>query len=215
MNRHPADALAVRLGPEAPQGLVVVLHGVGADAADMTPVATQLLGQLPGHAAAVLDAPEPFDGGDRGRQWFSIAGVTDVNRGARTEAALPPLWTRIEALLAHERLTASQLILLGFSQGAVMTLASAALGRPFAAGIALAGRLPVEPRPPGPGAPRLFISHGEGDPMVAFADGRQAARRLAAAGFQVRFGRVPHLGHGVIPAQLAHAVAFLRQSPMS
>ena len=67
--------------------LALLLHGVGAQGADMGGLAEALA--LPGLAFAAPDAPFPFDAapGSPGRQWFSVSGVTAANRAARVAAA--------------------------------------------------------------------------------------------------------------------------------
>jgi phospholipase/carboxylesterase len=67
----------------APQILIIVLHGVGADAGSMRPLAQHLHCENPNAAIVIPDAPIPFDLGDGGYQWFSIKGVTDYNRQVR------------------------------------------------------------------------------------------------------------------------------------
>ena len=67
--------------------LVMFLHGVGANGADLAPLANILLPFLPASVFAAPDGPERFDGGGSGRQWFSVAGVTQANRSERVQHA--------------------------------------------------------------------------------------------------------------------------------
>ncbi|NKC34653.1 esterase, partial [Roseomonas sp. BU-1] len=126
--------------------LVVLLHGVGGDAAGMVPLAETWGEALPGLATLTLDGPEPFDGGPGGRQWFSLRGITPEVRRRRAMDALPGLLARIEAERAALGLDEAAVSLAGFSQGAIMALAAVAQGWRGRSVIALAGRLPLAPR---------------------------------------------------------------------
>lgn len=207
----PSRPTARRLGARRPDQLIVLLHGVGASGESLAPLAEHLVRGDDRTAAVLLEGPQPFDGGGPGRQWFSIAGVTPDNRAERVMAALPSLWDRLEALMIEEGLDASRLVLIGFSQGAILTLASAALGRAFGAGVALSGRLPLPPAPAHARSPRLLLVHGSADAVIPLAEGRQAAERLGDAGFAVRFEERRGLGHGIDAPELELVTNFSRR----
>lgn len=205
-----SDPAAWRLGAQKPKRLIAVLHGVGDSAQGLMPVGEYLVQNLADTAAVVLDGHQPWDGGvGMGRQWFSLSGVSFDNLNDRVAEALPLLWARLDKLVADEGLTHAELVLFGFSQGAMMTLSSAATGRSFAAGLAFSGRLAAPIGPPLPGSPRLFITHGLQDGVVPAADGERAARELTAAGYKVTFGTVSGLAHSIALTQLEAAVKFL------
>ena len=67
--------------------LVILLHGVGATGADLAATGDALLDFLPDAVFASPDAPNPFDGGGVGRQWFSVLGINAFNRAQRVERA--------------------------------------------------------------------------------------------------------------------------------
>ena len=71
----------------AHQNLVILLHGVGSNGADFAALGKALQGFLPDAAFAPPNAPNPFDGGGLGRQWFSVVGVNAANRAERVEQA--------------------------------------------------------------------------------------------------------------------------------
>jgi phospholipase/carboxylesterase len=204
-----SDPAAWRLGPPKAKRLIAVLHGVGDSAQGLMPIGEYLVQNLPDTAAVVLDGHQQWDGGPPGRQWFSLSGVSFDNLEGRVAEAMPLLWARLDKLVADEGLTHAELVLFGFSQGAMMTLSSAATGRTFAAGLAFSGRLAAPIDPPRPGSPRLFITHGLQDGVVPAADGERAARQLTAAGYKVTFGTVANLAHSIALPQLEAAAKFL------
>jgi phospholipase/carboxylesterase len=207
--RHPADALGWRIGPTSGDSLLLLLHGVGASAQDLVPVAQALCATNARRVCVLLDGPAPFDGGGSGRQWFSVAGVTPQNRAERVAPALPLLAARIAALAAAEGLTTRDVTLLGFSQGAILTLGLAAAGYSFGHGVALAGRLAGPVQPATSASPRLWLSHGVADPVIPISESISAEQRLAAAGFDTVFLPIEGLGHTIALEQIQAADRWL------
>lgn len=192
-----AIIVPIALGASRPEGLAIVLHGVGANAAAMMPVAEVLAAADPSLRVLALDAPEPFDGGGAGRQWFSVRGVTDANRPARVAAALPTLWAFVEAERERHALAPEAVTLVGFSQGAIMTLAAAARGHRFGRAIAIAGRLVPPVRQAQRGAPRITLLHGSDDSVIPATEAAFAACRLRSTGYDVETTISEGTGHSI------------------
>lgn len=195
-----------------PRRLIVLLHGVGSSARDMAGVGETLAQGVPGARVLVPDGFDPFDGGGAGRQWFSVRGVTPQNRVERIDGILPRLLDWIETRRLEAGLATGAAGLFGFSQGAILSLAAAAQGYAAGAVVAAAGRLAVPVAPPTATSPRLLLLHGLADGVIPAPEGEDAARRLAEAGYGVRFAPEPGLGHGVSPAQIRAAAAWFDQT---
>jgi len=198
-----------------PESLVILLHGVGADGANLVPLGEALEDFLPDALFASPDALDPFDGGGPGRQWFSILGVNDANRTERIERAR----AGFDRVLAREIERAGlvgrldRVALFGFSQGAMLSLDALVDGRwPVAAVVAASGRLstPVGPKPAS--ATPVLILHGAWDDVIPAAEADRARRVLEGAGFEVEAHVYPALGHGVSPEGLRAAGRFLAKS---
>lgn len=202
-----------RLAPTGkPDRMVVLLHGVGSSGAAMLPLAEALREFLPTALILAPDGPHPFDGGAPGapgRQWFSIRQITPAERPARIEGALPSLLEWLPKELSAAGLPASALSLVGFSQGAILSLSATALGLNCAAVVAFAGRLAHEPQPASRTSPALYLGHGEDDGVIGIDEGEDAAKRLSAAGYAVTFERYPGAGHMVPPVGINAAGRFL------
>ena len=201
----------------APNALILVLHGLGADAADLQPLADHFAASLPSARVISLDAPHRFDGAGAGapgfgRQWFSIAGVTDANRDGRIVAALPALEAMISAELADAGLTRDRLALVGFSQGAMMALAAAVSADPPAFVAAIAGRLSVPIAPSQSRAPCVLLAHGDVDPVVPVRGSREAESALKAAGIAVTSFVEAGIGHWISDDEEQAVTGFLRAS---
>lgn len=200
--------------PNPSQSLVILLHGVGSNGQNMEMLADALRPALPNTTFISPDAPFP-GGNGAGRQWFSIAGVTEANRPQRiADARLD--FDRLIGRLIEEHGFENRLdrvVLLGFSQGAMMLLDAIATGRwPVAAGTAFSGRLAsLPPHSPSPNT-RILLLHGSADPVVPSIELERAEAALKAAGSLVESKLFPGLGHSVSQEGLDLAGAFIATS---
>ncbi len=205
---------AMRWGPaEAPaQQLVVLLHGLGADGADLIDLAPVWARALPHAAFVAPHAPTPFVAGGFGRQWFDLYAADDATREAGADQST--LW--LDSFLSAEltRLCLSDYALMGFSQGAMMAL-HAGLRRKIApkAILAFSGRLiaphrlaEVTSRPP------ILLVHGEADEIVPAAESRAAEAALRAEGFDITTQFSPRLGHSIDEAGLTAGALALQKA---
>lgn len=198
----------LRHGPATARCLVVLLHGVGADADDLIGLAPGLVPALPGVAFAAFDGPEPCDMAPYGRQWFSLADRTPAVLQAGAARATPVLAAAVEA--ERVRLGAGSVALVGFSQGAMMALhAGLRLATPPAAILAYSGALLEVPRTAS--YPPILLVHGTDDPVVPASLSQSAARALTAAGAQVELLLRPGLGHSIDEVGVAAGAALLRR----
>ncbi len=205
-----------RLGPKAggaARQLVVLLHGVGADGADLIGLAPAWAEGLPHAAFIAPDAPEPCDMAPYGRQWFSLQDRRPASLAAELRRAAPALDGFLDAELARLGLGPEALALAGFSQGAMMALFTG-LRRPqapaailaYSGALAAPETLAAEIR----GRPPVLVVHGEADDVVPAAAGRAAEQALRAAGVPVEALYRPGLGHGIDDAGLTAGLRVLR-----
>lgn len=189
-----------------PQQLMVLLHGWGASAADMAPLAQVFRRQFP--QAAVL-APEGFedvDTGLAGRQWFSLAGVGDDNRPARVAAVLPRLADWLRQAQAACGLGQQATALVGFSQGAILALELAQVHDGLVGRVlAFAGRYARLPAH-APQATTLHLFHGADDPVIPARRAREAIERLGALQGDATIDIASGVGHEIPPALVQAAL---------
>jgi phospholipase/carboxylesterase len=186
--------------------LIVALHGVGSSARQLA----SALAPLENVADVLaLDGGEPFDGGGGGRQWFSISEVTEADRPARVLAALPSLLARLDAVAAARGIDRSDMVLLGFSQGAIMTLAAIAQGDHSGPAVAIAGRLAAPVKPARDKTASLLLVHDRDDAVMPVALSDEAGATLAAAGHRVATAHSAGVGHGIGPATVAAIADWL------
>ncbi len=193
---------ALHWGPAsqgAPKGLVVLCHGLGADAHDLFDLAPEWGDACPDSLFASVHAPEMHYSGF-GRQWWAVADRRPevMEGGARNARRCLDVF--LDAELARLGLPADAYALMGFSQGAMTALFtglrravpprailafSGALIAPDLLAAEIANRAPV------------LIVHGEADSTVPASRSREAEAALRGLGVPVEQAYIPGLGHGI------------------
>lgn len=199
------------------RSIVVFVHGYGADGADLLGLADVLAPHLPDTIFYAPDAPQACKGNPFGYQWFpipSMDGSSEAAAAAELAASAEALNAFLDACLAEAGLSDAELALIGFSQGAMMSLHIAPRRKnPVACVVAISGRL-LQPETLADEmlvrVPVLLI-HGDQDPVVPFASMKAAGDVLIALGFET-FGHVMRgTGHGIANDGLSAALGFLTE----
>lgn len=170
---------------DAPQQLILLLHGWGADGRSMAPLAQALRSTFPNAAIVAASAPHAVpaeDGRDpTARQWYAVEDLTPENWSDRVEAMLPALREWVQAQQQRHGVGAAATALGGFSQGAVLSLAlvlaagnDGLVGRVLSFGGALAAPPLAAPR-----HTTLHLFHGADDKVIPPEGSRQALRLLS------------------------------------
>jgi phospholipase/carboxylesterase len=207
---------AVRWGPASkarPKQLVVLCHGLGADAFDLIDLAPTWANACPDAVFASVHAPYPHDAGF-GRQWWSVADRAPpvMEAGARNAARF--LHSFLDAELARHELPCDAYAIMGFSQGAMITLFTG-LRRVTAprALLAFSGALLAPEKLAGEmtNHARVLLVHGEADDVVPVERSHEAEAALQAAGVPVDAHYIPRLGHGIDDSGLSHGALALQR----
>ena len=202
---------AIEVPNSDPEALAVIcLHGYGADMRDLAPLAQELETKRP-VTWFFPDAPEVLDWG--GRAWFPIdvAAFEEAQRsGTPRDLSLrePPglEWAReeLQRFIAGLELPWDRIVLMGFSQGAMLAVDLALRAESAPAGVViLSGTLvdkakTAELAPAKKGMP-FFQSHGSVDPSLGFAQARALEKVLVEAGWRGQLRRFE--GGHAIPAE--------------
>ena len=193
-----------------PAQLMLLLHGWGASAADMAPLAQALQGAFPQAALLAPQGFEPVDSGLAGRQWFSLADVTEDNRPARVAAVLPRLADWVLAAQQASGVGPAATALVGFSQGAILALELAQLHDGIAGRVlSFAGRYATLPSVP-LAHTTLHFFHGATDTVIPAAQSRLAMERLAALQADATIDIASGVGHALPPVLVQCAVQRLQ-----
>lgn len=212
-----AGLAGLRWGPASkrpPHQLVVLCHGVGADGHDLIDLAPTWSHALPDALFVAPDAPQRYDQGPTGRQWFSLQDRTPAVLDAAARQAAPLLLAYIDAELAQAGLPPDAVAMMGFSQGAMMALHAGLRRRPPPCGIlAYSGALLDTPGLAAEctGHPPVLLVHGQEDDVVPFARAGAAESALVRLGIPVQTLWCPKLGHGIDDAGLSAGALFLQR----
>ncbi len=227
MKTETADIAGLRtriVGPADAKLTVVLLHGFGASGDDLVPLAQYM--RVP--TVRFLFPAAPIElGGVYGeaRAWWRLDLMKleqDLRSGAirdrRNEVpeglveAREHLGRFLDEIKTRYAITDSQIVLGGFSQGAMLSC-DVALHRasPPAALVLMSGTLLAEAEwtsrmPTLAGVP-IIQSHGRRDPLLPFAIAEILRDKLVAAGAAVEF--IPFNGEHTIPPPVLDAVAKL------
>ena len=207
-----------RAGPAMGEAgsLVILLHGYGADGADLIGLAQPLAPHLPRTAFRAPNAPEPCRVNPMGRQWFPISwidGSAEAEMFAGMERAVGVLDRHITEAMAEEGVGPQETLVVGFSQGTMMALHVVPRREAALAGIVgFSGRLYQAERLPGEALsqPPVLLVHGDMDDVVPVQHLEEARAGLAAAGFEVTTHVSRGTGHGIAPDGLGLALGFMQ-----
>ncbi len=194
---------------------VVCLHGYGADMKDLAPLAQELETKRP-ITWFFPDAPETLDWG--GRAWFPI----DVQAFEEAQRSGTPRdlslkepegleWAReeLQKFLAELGVSWDKLVLMGFSQGAMLAVDLASHAAVPPAGVAILSGTLVDKaalgvRAAGKKGLPFFMSHGSVDPILGFPQARALEKELLAAGWKGQLMRFE--GGHAIPTEVLESL---------
>lgn len=203
--------------PGQAKHLVIFLHGYGADGADLLGLADPLAPHIPDTAFYAPDAPNKCSGNPFGYEWFPIPWLDGSSEEAASEAmaqSVDDLNAFIDGAIKDEGVAADKTILIGFSQGTMMSLHIAPRrAEPLGGLVGFSGRLLAPETLEAETVSRLpvVLIHGDEDPMVPIASLPEAADALVKAGFEVYTHISEGTGHGIAPDGLGVAVQFMRE----
>jgi phospholipase/carboxylesterase len=195
--------------------LVVLLHGYGADGADLIGLAKPLSTVLPDAVFVAPDAPSPCSVNPLGKQWFPIPWIDGSSESAMRAGFLKAavaLDDWLTETMTREGVAAAQTALVGFSQGTMMGLHVGPRRPATLAGIVgFSGRLADAGPEAAPlqSAPPVLLVHGDADEVIPVDAIHETRAGLAAQGLPVRWHVCHGLGHGIDPEGLRLAAGFL------
>jgi len=216
----PLPYLAQTPGSVPPdQPLVIFLHGYGSNEADLFGMKGQF-----SDTYTYLSVRAPLDVGPQSYQWFHNIGTGSDYNGApddvKNSEAL--LLAFIGKATEKYRTRPGRVVLIGFSQGAIMAY-QLGLDHPEAVrGIAaLSGRIlpPLAATVSATGKPAvglshlaIFIGHGMSDPRLPYDGAVAADALLKKIGLQPQFLSYFGMGHAVSARETADVNAWLEKT---
>ncbi|MEM6603646.1 MAG: dienelactone hydrolase family protein [Pseudomonadota bacterium] len=192
--------------------LAIFMHGYGSDGQDMAGLSAYFDQVLTDTVWLCPNAPGMTPMG--GYQWFPLSDISQRELDNGAAHAAPWLHAFIDKALAFYNIPAENLILGGFSQGAMMAM-HVAFRRKVApmAVLAFSGALTSEALLETEiiSRPKTFICHGENDDVVYASYAKRADTVLKSLNVPVETHIYPEYPHTIPPEGAKAAVEFLKK----
>ncbi len=186
--------------PTEARAAMIMLHGRGADAADIIGIA-----QIIGADDMVYVAPEAAR-----HTWYPYSFLAPVEQNEPGRSSALGVVAHLIASLETAEIAADRIALLGFSQGACLALEFAARHpRRYGAVFALSGgligeRVAVEDYAGSLAGTPVFIGCSDIDPHIPVERVRQSSAIMETLGAEVTERIYPGMGHTIVEDEIAH-----------
>ena len=182
--------------------LLILLHGYGSNEEDLFSFATELPDDC-----YVISVRAPYDLQPYGHAWYAIHYDADENKfsdNAQAKESVELIASFIDEIVKQYAIDTKNITLIGFSQGAILSYATAlTYPEKIAKVVALSGYfnqdiLPEVIDTKAISHLKFFVSHGSVDQVIPVEWARKAKPALENLGLEVAYHEYP-IGHGVAP----------------
>lgn len=199
---------------EKPKNLIILLHGLGADGNNLIDLARMMNNFIPDTHFISPNAPNPYDMGFGGYQWFQSARTSPYEKTIEgLKSVEGPVNDFIDFHLDRFQLTEKNLGVIGFSQGTIVALHSLLRrSKPAALIVGFSGALigaelldkELKSKPP------VLLIHGEDDNILPISMMTSAYNALKSRNIEVEKQAYPNLGHSIGQKGFELAVSRLK-----
>ena len=180
--------------------IVVLLHGIGADSSDLLPLAKHWSQKLEKTKFYSINAPNPYKQAPFGREWFGLEDRDQTRILKEIDSIKPVIISFLKNKLNEHKLNFKNLIMVGFSQGTMVSLNLAinmnteirgVLG--YSGGIVLSksGKIEIKSKP------NICLIHGKNDDVVPIKMMESSKIFLEENNVKVESNALDNLGHGI------------------
>ena len=182
--------------------LLLLLHGYGSNEEDLFSFATELPND-----SYVISVRAPYDLQPYGHAWYAIHFDADENKfsdNVQAKQSVELIAGFIDEIVKQYPIDAKNVTLIGFSQGAILSYATAlTYPEKVSKVVALSGYFNQEIMPEVIDTKaishlKFFVSHGSVDQVIPVEWARKAKPALENLGLKVEYQEYP-VGHGVAP----------------
>ena len=180
--------------------IIVFVHGYGADGNDLISLGQHFAQAVPDAAFISPNAPYRCDGSPYGYQWYDVWMKDREERLAAIRSTAAIFDNFIDQQLARHELAEEDLVLVGFSQGTMMSLFTAPRREnPVAGLVGYSGRMeaPDLLKDEIRSKPQVVMVHGDSDELLPLSEMETAAAAVRENGVAVDTHIRPGLGHGI------------------
>lgn len=200
---------------KSPEYLCLIFHGYGADGYNLFDICRPIAAEFNNVQFIVPNAPNVCEVSPDGFQWFSLMDRREQTMYNNMKSIENMMHDYIDNQLKRFDLIEDNLILAGFSQGAMMAmhLALRRTEKPLAVG-AFSGKLlgsyeDIEQEMKS--KPNMFLIHGEDDQVVPFSEFISASKNLDKLGVSSKTKSIKRLGHSIDHTGLDFFINQLKQ----
>jgi phospholipase/carboxylesterase len=194
-----------------PESLVFLLHGFGANASDLMPLAYSWAPHLKKTLFVSLEAPLLLEARPEKRAWFLLKDFDLSQIAHDIQEVLPAIVTLVDQLASENNIPSHRIAFVGFSQGAAVALSLGLYGKSVGGVVGYSGF--IAPRtPPKPDflTPTCLV-HGDCDPVVLIKHLYDAQTFLKEYKVFSESWVTEGLGHGMSPFGLEKGRIFLQK----
>ena len=204
---------------KSPKFLVILLHGYGANGENLIELANEFQPIIPDAYFIAPNAIEPWEGGfPNSYQWFSLYAGSQRSAldslAPKIKNANQILLKFIEKQLQRFDLSYENLILIGFSQGSMMSIYQGLIMPKKIAGIISFSGKVVEPTSVGDkiiSKPNICLIHGTDDSVLPFSNFQEAQIILNQHGVPFEPHAIEHLDHTIDIRAIRIAQNFIKK----
>ena len=205
-------------GAQKPTKLLILLHGYGSNGNNMMPIAVKMAESLSHIKFIMPNAPFVFEAAPElqdAYQWFSLANRSPASMLAGASSANPILAHFIKTQAASNNVAMENVIMMGFSQGGMMSLYTGlrmeeAVGMIVSCAGAMVGGevLHSEIGRLCRSSTKVLLAHGNSDTVVPVFATQGAYTLLQSLGVQCSMIVEPGLDHSINDQIIAAAIKF-------
>jgi len=199
---------------EVTKQLVIFVHGYGADGQDLIGLAPYFARHLPDAAFVAPNGPQRCEMSPMGFQWFAISQFDASSRLNGVLEAAPILNQFIDQELENHGLKDENLLLVGFSQGTMMSLHVGLRRERQLAGILGYSGLLAGPELIGDeikSKPPILLVHGDQDEMLPVHHLHDAVDALGREGLNLEWHVSQGAGHTIAQDGLELGMEFVQR----
>lgn len=203
----------IEVVPNTVNNIFILLHGFGSDNQDLMSLGENFRDLLPNTALISVNAPSISDAGT-GYQWFSFKSMNLFTILKEIRISYTLLNSFIDEQLKRFNLTDENLIIGGFSQGAMMSLYTGLRRKsnPLAV-LAFSGMMPdtiATLQKELTSKPEVLLIHGTEDKTVPFNSMEKAEYLLREFNISFEAHAIHNMGHEVNEEAINYAREFIK-----
>ena len=203
------------LSGNKPKQAVVLCHGYGGDGKDISSLAIHWQRFLPETIFICPNAPEVCDVNPQGFQWFDLTTEKDEIILEKSLAAEKKLTLFLDQVLDNFKLEPSNLALVGFSQGCMISIQTGLKNKKqISCILGYSGKIINKENLSSNinSKPKIFLMHGENDSIVLPTHLLDAKEYLKKHGIQVKSKIFKNCEHTIPIEGLSLGLEFLKKN---